>query len=84
MKTERISKTTTISLPPKLYKEVQRLARKNGMTKSELFRVALRRYQREEREWEELFAYGRRKARETGIKPEDIEDIVDEIRSGGD
>ena len=81
MSKKRISRTTTISLPPKLYKEVLRMAREKGMTKSELFREALRTYQVHERQWEELLAYGRRKAKDAGIRTEeDIERLIDESR----
>lgn len=82
MKTRRISRTTTISLPPRIYKIFMRLARKKGMTKSELIRDALRRYQKEEEDWQEVLTYGRRKASEAGIqREEDIERLIDESRS---
>ena len=81
MPAQRISKTTTISLPPGLYKEALRMAKDKGMTKSELFREALRRYQRDEREWQQLMDYGRRKAQAAHIATEeDVERIVDESR----
>lgn len=82
MKTERISRTTTISLPPKIYKVFMRLAQKKGMTKSELVRDALRRYQKEEESWQGILTYGRRKALEAGIKTEeDVERLIDESRA---
>lgn len=78
---QRSSRTTTISLPPGLYKEAVSLAKAKGMTRSELFRDALRRYQRDEGEWQELAAYGNGKAREAGIRTEeDIERLIDELR----
>ena len=81
MKTTRISKTTTISLPPGLYADVLRLAKAKGMTRSELFREALRRYQRDELEWQSLLEYGRRKAQAAGIRSEDdVERLIDESR----
>ena len=81
MQTPRISKTTTISLPPGLYREALKMAKAKGMTKSELFREALRRYQREELEWQDLLAYGRRRAQEAGIRTEqDVERLIDEAR----
>jgi len=77
----RRRKTTTISLPPQVFRAVVRLAKANGMTTSELFREAFRRYQREERTWEELSAYGRRKARAAGIRTEaDVERLIDASR----
>lgn len=81
MQTHRISKTTTISLPLGLYKEALKTAKVKGMTKSELFREAFRRYQRDEAEWQDLLEYGRRKAKAAGIRSEyDIERLIDESR----
>ncbi len=40
----RTSKILSLSLPPTLLREAERLAKKEGRTKSELFREALRRY----------------------------------------
>ena len=82
MKTDRISRTTTISLPPRIYKIFMRLAQQKGMTKSELIRDALRRYQKEEDTWQQILVYGRLKASETGIKTQkDVERLIDESRS---
>ena len=51
------------------------------MTRSELFREALRRYRRDEQEWQDLLDYGRRKAEAAGIgSEEDVERLVDESR----
>ena len=77
----RISKTTTISLPPRLYRIFIQLARRKGTTQSELIRDALRRYQKEEETWQEILTYGRRQASETGIRTEDdVESLIDESR----
>lgn len=82
MPTDRLSKTTTISLPPSMYREALDLARARGMTRSELFRDALRRYGRDEGEWQELAAYGRRRAKAAGIRTErDVERLVDGLRT---
>lgn len=81
MSTGRTSKTTTISLPPKVYSEMDRLARVKGMTRSELLRDALRRYQKEEDGWQELVSYGRAKAVKSGVRTEeDVERLMDESR----
>ena len=81
MDTVRVSKTTTISLPPKAYKEMDRMARAKGMTRSELLRSALRHYQREEQGWESLISYGQQKAAKIGIRTEqDVERLIDESR----
>lgn len=77
----RTSKTTTISLPPKVYSEMDHLAREKGMTRSELLRDALRRYQKEEEDWRELVTYGRGKAAQMGIRTaDDVERLIDDSR----
>ncbi len=77
----RVSKTTTISLPPKLFRAVLTMAKVKGMTTSELFREAFRRYQTEEQAWQELLAYGQRQAEKTGIRTEaDVERLIDASR----
>lgn len=81
MTTGRTSRTTTISLPPKVYGEMDRLAKVKGMTRSELLRDALRRYQKEEADWRELVSYGRGKAAQMGIRTaEDVERLIDDSR----
>jgi CopG family transcriptional regulator/antitoxin EndoAI len=65
---------------PDFLREVERVAKEENRTKSELIREALRRYL-EDREWEELTRYARTKSAETGIKTEeDIQRVVDEDR----
>jgi len=81
MQTARTSYTTTISLPPKLYRAVATTAKANGMTNSELFREAFRRYVRDEREWQGLLSYGRAKARKARVQNEDaVERLIDRSR----
>ena len=81
MQTTRTSFTTTISLPPKLYKSVLATAKARGMTNSELFREAFRRFLRDEEEWQELLSYGRSKARKSGVQNERaVERIIDRSR----
>ncbi|HOP56055.1 MAG TPA: ribbon-helix-helix domain-containing protein [bacterium] len=75
----RTTKIATISLPPKMDEKINEIANKEGMTKSELIREALRRYI-EEKELQELIKYGREKAIERGITEDQIEDIVDSYR----
>ncbi len=75
----RTTRIATISLPPKMDEKINEMANKEGMTKSELIREALRRYI-EEKELQELVKYGREKAIERGITEDQIEDIVDSYR----
>jgi CopG family transcriptional regulator/antitoxin EndoAI len=75
----RTSKVISIALPPAMLAQAERLAKREHRTISELFREALRRYQRE-REWDELNAYGRSKARELGIAESEVVGIVKNYR----
>ena len=76
---ERNSKPVTITLSPKLYKLADRIAEEEGRTRSELVREALRKYAWE-RSWKKLQDLGSQKAKELGIKEEDIERLIDEGR----
>jgi CopG family transcriptional regulator/antitoxin EndoAI len=76
----RITKLISFSIMPDFLREVEKVAREENRTKSELIREALRRYI-EDREWEKLIRYARIKSAETGIKTEeDIQRVVDEYR----
>lgn len=76
----RTTKVTSLSLPPKLLREAERLARREGRTKSELLREALRRYLADSR-WRELQEFGRSQARKLGIKESDVARLVAEYRA---
>jgi len=75
----RTTKTISLSLPPEMVEKIKELMKKEGRTRSELMREALRRYV-EEQEWREILRYGRRKAKQMGITEDQVEDIVDEYR----
>lgn len=46
----RTSKTVSVSMPPSQLKQVERMAKKESRTMSELIREALRQYQRQQQE----------------------------------
>ena len=76
----RLTKLISFSILPDFLREVEKVAKEENRTKSELIREALRRYI-EDREWENLTRYARIKSAETGIKTEeDIQRAVDELR----
>jgi len=60
-------------------KKMSAMMKKEGRTRSELLREALRRYM-EEQEWKETLRYGRMRAKEKGITEDQVEDIVDAYR----
>ncbi|HAW60349.1 MAG TPA: CopG family transcriptional regulator [Actinobacteria bacterium] len=69
----RATKVLTLSLPPETAREVEKLAKAQGRTKSDLFREMIRVYEEylAEKEWQELFKFGEETARRFGIKSEE-------------
>lgn len=76
----RTAKTVTVSLPPELAKKAERLARREGQTRSEFFRAALRQHIQRIERWDQLTAIARERVRELGIKEEDVPRLVKEWR----
>jgi predicted transcriptional regulator len=78
----RTSRTFTISFPPELAEQVERLAAKESRTTSELFREAFRAYRAEQirRSLDEFNAIAREKGH-NGYGPEDVERLVHEVRA---
>jgi CopG family transcriptional regulator / antitoxin EndoAI len=75
----RPSHTFTISLPPDLAEEVDRLAEEEHRSRSELFREAFRRYLNSRQRWERILEFGPQVAAASGLHTEtEIDDAVDE------
>jgi CopG family transcriptional regulator/antitoxin EndoAI len=63
-----------------MFEEVQALAKEENRTISELFREAVRRYQRE-RDWARIRSYGTMAAEMAGVKTEeDVVNLIHELR----
>jgi metal-responsive CopG/Arc/MetJ family transcriptional regulator len=75
-----MSSLLSVSIPDNLAAEAEALARATGKTKSEVVRDALRRHVQHER-FSELQRAGRDHAEVRGIGPEDVEALVDDLRS---
>lgn len=81
MKRRRVA--VTISLPPEIAKDYEKIADREAKNKSQLFRDMFSLYQQKilEREFFDLQRYGAKMAREKGILSEkDVEKIVFEGR----
>jgi len=79
----RTTKTLTVSLPPQIYEEIERLARLERKTKSELFRDMVKVYEEhlDEERWQRLRRLGRATAGKYRLSSErDIEKLVHEAR----
>ena len=77
----RTTKILSLSLPPELLREAERVAKNEGRTKSELFREALRRYI-QERRWAELRQYGAQRVRKLGMRETEVGRAIDAYRKG--
>ena len=75
------AKQTSLSLPPKLLREAERLAKREGRTRNELMSEALKRYIAESKRLE-LLKYGQEQARKLGLKESDVDRLIHEYRSG--
>jgi metal-responsive CopG/Arc/MetJ family transcriptional regulator len=75
-----MARLLSVSIPDDLAAEAEALALATGKTKSEVVRDALRRHVQHEH-FAELQRYGRGRAEAIGAGPEDIEALVDELRS---
>lgn len=62
--------TVSISLPPGMMKDLDQMAKREGLTRSELVRESVR-DSLFDRKFEELHAYGVSKARAKGFKSEE-------------
>ena len=76
----RTTKLMTISIMPEFLEEIEKLAKVESRTKSELVREALRRYIAA-KELRRLQRYGLKKAQELGLGEEDVPRLVEEYRA---
>ncbi len=75
----RTSKTLSVSLPPEQLKEMEKVAKQENRTMSELIREAWRRYQFG-REMDRINAFGRAKAAQMGFAEEDVIPLIQQVR----
>lgn len=75
-----MSRILSVSVPDELIDEVEQVASAQGTTKSEVVREALRRHLELER-FRVLQRYARSEAERRGIGPEDVETLLDQVRS---
>lgn len=79
----RTTKTLTVSLPPEMVKEVERLASIENKSKSQLFRDMLALYEETatERQWQNVRRAGKRAVKRLGItSDDDIDRLIHEVR----
>ncbi len=67
------TRTVNISFQDELLREIDRVAKQESRSRSELLREASRLYIERRERWARIFEVGRRVARRSGVKPSDIE-----------
>ena len=81
----RNTRTLSVTLPPDMLKRAQSIAKKESRTMSELIREALRHYERRSdlsgAWWDDVNAYGRAQAARQGIREQDVDRLVHEVRA---
>ncbi len=80
----RKSKVLSISVPPEIARELDNMARTEDKSRSEIFKDMFKTYKESvaEREWKELFSFGKETAKRFKIKDEEeLFRILDEERS---
>jgi metal-responsive CopG/Arc/MetJ family transcriptional regulator len=71
----------SLSLPGKLAGQAERVAKREGRTRSALLREALKLYLAESK-WRELRKYGAAQAGKLGLAEDDVERLIREYRAG--
>lgn len=73
----------TFTVPEPLLYSFDQVMQKQSKTRSEYLRETMRQAIQADKEWEQVFAYGRKQAQKLGIKSEeDVQRLIDEVREG--
>ncbi|MGC8718360.1 MAG: ribbon-helix-helix protein, CopG family, partial [bacterium] len=67
----RKTKIVNMSLPLDIYNQADEMAKKRGVSRSEILKKALEVYIMQEKRWELIYKWGEEKAKELKIKDEE-------------
>jgi predicted transcriptional regulator len=74
-------KILNISLPPALYREVERLAKEQAKAKGEFAREVLRQYVETDKRWRQIRKWGMESAERLKVQDESqVEEIIEQYR----
>ncbi len=77
------TQTFNIVLPQELVSQIDEVAKQEYKNRSELIREAVRIYVQRKGNWEKIFAYGKKKAKELSVKNEkQVNNVVYQLRHG--
>ena len=75
----KAQRTITVSLPAKVVEELDRMAREENTTRSQILRAAIDQYFKSGRIWKQIYKWGEEAAKELGIKTEeDVDRLIHE------
>ena len=81
MATKAKRKILNISLPPELYKEVEKLSKEQAKAKGEFVREVIRQYVATDKRWKQIRKWGDESALRIGVKDQrDVEGIIEQYR----
>jgi metal-responsive CopG/Arc/MetJ family transcriptional regulator len=75
--------TVNISFPEDLLEQIDKIARNEVRTRSELIREAARIYIERKRKWENIFSYGESLSSKYKFTENDVNDEIKKYREGG-
>ena len=75
-----ITATVNISFPRDLLKAMDRVAKQESRSRSELLREAARLYVERRRRWDKIFAFGSQQAKKLGLREEDVQTMIADYR----
>ena len=75
------TRTFNISFPNQLVKALDRQAREESRSRSEVLRAAALAYLEGWAQWRRLQSYGRRQAGRLDLRPRDVERLISELRT---
>lgn len=78
-KKQEKSEILRVSLPRHLAQEATRVASRAGLSRDEFYQRVLEQYLWL-REWQKLQAYGFQQALKLGLRPDDVQRLIDEYR----
>jgi metal-responsive CopG/Arc/MetJ family transcriptional regulator len=73
--------TVNISFNKELLAEIDKTAKQESRTRSDLIREAARLYIGRKNKWERIFAFGSRQARRLGLREEDVASEIKKYRA---
>jgi metal-responsive CopG/Arc/MetJ family transcriptional regulator len=72
-------RTITVSLPANVVEELDKMAREENTTRSQILRTAIDQYSRSGRIWKQIYKWGEEAAKDLGIKTEeDVDRLIHE------